>query len=89
MCIRDRRGRCEHERSQRPRFASFRNLLPASDAELRTAAFPVLSPPIPPAPRRAADPAVANPWPEGAPARRPIRIEDLFLAGEYAAFEAW
>ena len=80
---------CDHACAQPPRFSSYRNRRPASDAELRAAAFPVLAPPSPPVPRRLAEPAGTNPWPPGAWERRPIAIEDLHLPGVYAAFEAW
>jgi len=82
------RAACDHACAQRPRFASYRNLRPASDAELRAAPFPALSPPTPPVPRRPRAPCAANPWPPGAWERRPIAIEDLHEAGVYAGFEA-
>ena len=74
-------------RASRPRFASLRNLMPASDTELRAAAIPVLAPPSPPIPRRTAE--LANPWPPGAEAHRPIAIEQLFKPGVYAGLDTW
>ena len=79
---------CEDARRQRPRFSSFRNLLPATDDELRAANLPQPAPPDTPAPRRPCHPTAANPWPPGAPPG-PIAIEQLYRPGVYAAFEAW
>ena len=80
---------CESARNIRPRYSSFRNLLPASPAELRATPLPVLAPPRPAVPRREYDLATSNPWPDGAEACRPIPIESLFEPGSYAKYEAW
>ena len=80
---------CARACDERPRFASMRNLRPASDAELLATPIERLRPPAPTPPRRESSLAEANPWPPGADLRRPIAIEQLFKPGVYQAFEEW
>jgi hypothetical protein len=81
------RAACAAAAAHPPRFSSLRNLRPASDSELRRDALPTLSPPSPPVPRRTAP--LANGWPPGWEARRPVAIEQLYKPGVYAELELW
>ena len=81
------RAACEAAAAHPPRFSSLRNLRPASDDELRAEPIPELRPPNPSVPRR--EEPLANPWPPGWEARRPIAIEQLYRPGVYAALELW
>ena len=81
------RDACDAAAERPARFSSSRNLRPASDDELRLEPIIELAPPPTPFPRRAEP--LANGWPPGWEARRPIKIEQLYRPGVYAQFELW